>query len=326
MPAVEDMRALTGEIIEAHHNRVKAISGLRGGVASMLADCEGARQETSRSQTSLLAHAKAANQATVTGMLNGFETSRTDMSRHLHSGLSREKADRNAAVKSMLTELGRSQHATAISLRKGLAEDASARSAEMRDTLSDFEKGRQVLAKSLHANLSRDLSECRHATGAMLGRFDATHKAMSRALRTDLAQSNASRTAEVHAMRKDFLREQAGVRKERGAVRHEWQRLVTRMHPASTGTQVKPVERRIQAPDASPLSAPKTAEPAFNGNPELAGLHSSVFKYLADRPDGTRLVEIEEAMGVSRFQMSRVLRSLMDDNMVEKRDLLYFAI
>lgn len=43
-------------------------------------------------------------------------------------------------------------------------------------------------------------------------------------------------------------------------------------------------------------------------------------------PMGVRLVELEEEFGLARIRIVRVLRELMDDIKVEKRDLLYFAI
>ena len=60
--------------------------------------------------------------------------------------------------------------------------------------------------------------------------------------------------------------------------------------------------------------------------PEIATLSARVFGYLADHPDGARMTELEEKFGVARIQMARVLRNLMDQNKVEKRDLIYFAI
>ena len=60
--------------------------------------------------------------------------------------------------------------------------------------------------------------------------------------------------------------------------------------------------------------------------PEVAELQRQVFEYLADYPDGTRMVVLEQEFGIARIQMARILRNLMDDNKVEKRNLLYFAI
>lgn len=55
-------------------------------------------------------------------------------------------------------------------------------------------------------------------------------------------------------------------------------------------------------------------------------LRDRIFAYLADHPDGTKLAELESEFGVSRIEMARVVRALMDDNKAEKRELFYFAI
>lgn len=54
-------------------------------------------------------------------------------------------------------------------------------------------------------------------------------------------------------------------------------------------------------------------------------LHDRVFEYLANHPDGSRLVDLEQEFGLARIQMAKIIRSLVDDNKVEKHDLLYFA-
>jgi len=59
----------------------------------------------------------------------------------------------------------------------------------------------------------------------------------------------------------------------------------------------------------------------------MAGeLRDRVFAYLADHPDGTKLTELEEEFSLARIQIAKIIRELIDDNKVEKRDLLYFAI
>ena len=58
----------------------------------------------------------------------------------------------------------------------------------------------------------------------------------------------------------------------------------------------------------------------------IGELRDRVLAYLADHPYGTKLTELEAEFGVARIQMAKVIRGLVDDNKVEKRDLLYFAI
>ena len=58
----------------------------------------------------------------------------------------------------------------------------------------------------------------------------------------------------------------------------------------------------------------------------IGELRNRVFAYLADHPNGIRLVELEAEFGVSRIEMARVVRVLMDNKKTEKHELLYFAI
>ncbi|MDO8692407.1 MAG: hypothetical protein Q7R39_20745, partial [Dehalococcoidia bacterium] len=166
-------------------------------------------------------------------------------------------------------------------------------------------------------NLSRLNPERRQAIKSMFRSLDTWHRAMSQSLRAELAQHFGDLKAEVRTELKDFQTEHL-------AVQAEWQKLATTLHSTMGGASKTAVAPRVTAPTPAPPTA--TAEPAVEDNPELAVLRNRVFEHLADRPDGARLVEVEETLGASRFQMSRVLRSLMDDNMVEKRDMLYFAI
>lgn len=59
----------------------------------------------------------------------------------------------------------------------------------------------------------------------------------------------------------------------------------------------------------------------------MAGdFHDDVFAYLANHPDGASLTELERVFGKARIEIIRVVRALIDDNKVEERGLLYFAI
>ena len=72
--------------------------------------------------------------------------------------------------------------------------------------------------------------------------------------------------------------------------------------------------------------AEEMAEETAGITPETAALRNQVFEYLANHPDGTRLVELEQEFGVARIKVARLLKDLMDENKVEKQELLYFAI
>jgi len=91
--------------------------------------------------------------------------------------------------------------------------------------------------------------------------------------------------------------------------------------------EVKPPEAVVPPPveEVAEDEAVARAEVA-EVTPEIAALEDRVFERLANHPDGTRLVELEQEFGVARIQMARVLKSLMNENKVGKREGLYFAI
>ena len=94
----------------------------------------------------------------------------------------------------------------------------------------------------------------------------------------------------------------------------EWQKLARGMHPRSTN-------------GAAPAVETSTGQPKAVGEAthELTALAGGVFQYLADRPDGAPLVEIEKEIQLDRFGAVRALKRLMDDGKAEKRGRLYFA-
>ena len=169
--------------------------------------------------------------------------------------------------------------------------------------------------------------------GAMLKGFDDVHATMSKELRADLAgvarilgqaEAERKRTAaqeisdlgakfkefrsDVGAMLKEFREEQAGAR-------NEWQKMIATMQYKRSGTAlaVKP-----------PVEA--TSEAATETTPETVALRQQVFEYLAGYPDGTKLAQIAQEFRVARIQIGKVVRELIDENKVEKRDLLYFVV
>jgi len=122
------------------------------------------------------------------------------------------------------------------------------------------------------------------------------------------AKEIAQRRSDVSTMLKEFHEEQAGAR-------DEWQKMTATMQSKRGGVAVavKPLIEEI-------------AEGATDITPETAALREQVFEYLANHPDGTKLVELAEEFGVARIQIGKVIRNLMDENKVEKRELLYFAV
>jgi hypothetical protein len=199
--------------------------------------------------------------------------------------------------------------------------------------LKEFQDSRAVMARDLRADLVKSVATRKADVSSQLKELDAAHASMSRELKADLAkirpaleeedrkrQSEAREfrgelgravaqgKAAAQALLRDFGEEQAGVR-------DEWQKMTATMQSKRGGVA-----------GAVKLPIKEIAEEAASMTPEIAALRERVFEYLANHPDGTKLVELAEKLGVARIQVAKVVRSLIDENKVEKRDLLYFAV
>jgi hypothetical protein len=231
-------------------------------------------------------------------------------------------------VKSELKQFQDSRTAMSKELRADLA--------KVRSALMKEDGKRRSQAREFRRELTGAVAEGKAAVKARLGKFRSAHKAMSREMRTELARGRqaladgekkrqtgarqfkgelAKVVAEGKAATQARLKELAGIQ---AGGRDEWQKLTATMQ-AKRGAPV------AVAPPPTEEEALARAEVA-EVTPEMAKLRDRVFSYLADHPDGTRMTELAGEFGLARIQMARVIRSLIDENKVEKRDLLYFAI
>jgi len=315
MPTREEMQSLAQDIVSSYEDRVAGIGELR---------------------------------QTVKTDLKEFRDSRTAMGKELRADLARSVADRKAAVSTQLKELDAAHAATSKELKADLA--------KVRPGLLEEDRKRRSETSEFRGELGRVVAEGKAAVKARLKGFDSAHNAMSREMRAELARGRqalaegekkrqgearqfrgelTSVVAEGKAAARARLKEFADIQ---GGARDEWQKLTNTMQ-AKRGAlvvEVRPPEA-VAPPPVEEVAPPPPVEEIAEEEavahaevaevtPEIAVLRDQVFEYLANHPDGTRLVELEEEFGLARIQMARVVRNLTDENKVEKRGLLYFAI
>ena len=149
---------------------------------------------------------------------------------------------------------------------------------------------------------------------AMLKEFDEAHAHMSRELKAVLATAEAERRTEVWGV---------AAPPKAGLATAEAERRTEVWGAADPpNVEVAPLPLVEELPEEEAVAR---AEPV-EVTPEATAGRDQIFEYLANHPDGMRMVELEEEFGLSRIQMARILKSLTDDNKVEKRDMIYFAI
>jgi len=237
----------------------------------------------------------------------------------------------------------------------GFGKEDKERTNEVSKLLKDFDKTHAEMSAQLKADLAKvkpelakDEAERVGTTRAeikqrvdeaskMLKDFDKAHAEMSAQLKADLAKVKpelAKDEAERVNQAQIEIKERVGAvtellddfRKEKEEAATAWQNLVSTMEGVRGKKAPTPVAKeKVKKPvaEAKPVEEVTEEEAA---TPEAAEFQQRVFEYIADHPDGTRMVELERDFVTARIQMARILRKLMDGNKVEKRDLLYFAI
>ncbi len=200
---------------------------------------------------------------------------------------------------------------------------------EMRSVTQDIVDTYEDRTKRI-AQLQEDVRASRQDVHTMLKAFDQQLKEVqtarvtaSKELRADLAQGATGLRQDVDTMLKGFDTALGEFRSILAGGRDEWQKLAATMQARR---QAAVIEANPMAAAASPAETTAPEVEAAETTQELAAVGDRVFEYLANHPDGTRLVELEQEFDLARIQMSRVIRSLIEENKVEKRGLLYFAI
>ena len=180
--------------------------------------------------------------------------------------------------------------------------------------LSEVARGRNTQTKQLQKGLAQTASRRRAGVTGWLRAAARGRKAQAQQVQTGLRQGRAD-LAEMDGQRRVGVAAWLlNVTRVHASAQREWQKLARGMHPGSTN-------------GAAPAVETSTGQRKAVGEAthELTALAGGVFQYLADRPDGAPLVEIEKEIQLDRFGAVRALKRLMDDGKAEKRGRLYFA-
>jgi hypothetical protein len=224
-----------------------------------------------------------------------------------------------------LQDLRNSRMAMGKEMRADLAKDSANRQREVGDMLYGFGqalavmgKETRIMGKEMRADLAEDSANRKQEVGNMLDGFGQAlavmgkeTRIMGKEMRAGLAKDSANRQHEVGNMLRSFSAELREIRSELAGGRDEWHKMTATLQSKRGGAAVA-----VKPP----------AKKAVGKAPEAATLRNQVFQYLANHPDGTKLVELEKEFGLARVKITRVLKDLMDEGEVKKRNLHYFAI
>jgi len=174
--------------------------------------------------------------------------------------------------------------------------------ADIQALLKDIAADNDATAAELRAALSSDHQARSVATADFIAAVNANRQSMAEALANRLDAFRNTLAAQVSGSLDGFAAERADLRQSLAEVAQIWREFAAAMRGSP-----------IAAP---PAPAEEPAPPPVK--PPVEDMADRLLAYLAQHPEGVKLVELEPEFGLSRPQLGKHLRSLVDSGKVVK--------
>ncbi|MCG2775252.1 MAG: hypothetical protein L6406_06160, partial [Desulfobacterales bacterium] len=202
------------------------------------------------------------------------------------------------------------------------------REAYIKVLLADYDKAHEEMAKELREKLSSEEATRKTETQAeikereayikvLLADYDKAHQEMAKELREKLINEENERKAAdqaeirerkwaISSMLEEFKKEQA----ETAAA---WKKLLATMRAAREPAVIKPAEVEPEVEEAQEELA------------EDEGLKKKILDLLDNDPDGLKMVEMGDMLGIENWRsLIPVMRDLLDEGEVTKENTTYY--
>jgi len=201
---------------------------------------------------------------------------------------------------------------------------------ELKTDLAKGEEERLKAFKTMMAEIQKRIKEIETYVKNKLKEFSDAHADMSEELKKELAKYvddmvNATNKlmGDIQARQKERNGEVADLLKafkaEREKMAANWQALTSKMAKkrgimpkVEAEVKVRPVEEAIE-------------EAVEEVRPEIS-LEDRILEFIKRHPEGVKVGDMEEALGVPRQRLGKIAKSLLDEGRVRKEENLYFPL
>jgi len=247
--------------------------------------------------------------------LGDFTTQRVTMSQAQDESLAANGAERRGLVgqmiantQALLNRFAADQQATAARLHETLSADRTERRqlvtgmiADIQALLKNIAADNDDTATELRATLSSDHQARSAATADFMADVNTNRQSMAAALANRLDAFTGTLEAQVSGSLTGFAAGRADLHRSLVEMAQVWREFAAALHGNTVAAQPEPTE-----------PAPPAAKPPAEDVDER------LLAYLAQHADGVKLVELEPEFGLSRPQLGKHLRSLVDSGKVVK--------
>jgi len=299
---------LKEQLDATREQREEQVTALRTEARQFVGNVAADRQAMADDLFDMLRDAQIEMSAGVRTLMNDFITQRVTMSQAQDESLAANGAERRglvaemiADIQALLQNIAVDNDATAAELRTALSSDRQARSAATQALLQNIAADQAITAAKLRATLSSDHQARSAATADFIAAVNANRQSMAEALANRLDAFTGTLEAQVASSLTGFATERADLHRSLAEMAQIWHEFAAALRGNTVAAQPEP---------ATP-APPAVKSPAEDVDDRLLA-------YLAQHAEGAKLVELEPEFGLSRPQLGKHLRNLVDSGKVVK--------
>jgi len=319
---------LQADLMATRQERQQDVSMLHANARQFVGEVAETRQAMAAALSAWLADNHVELHASVQDMLGSFADERASISENMRRTLAAESAARRqdvanmvATIEAMLDRFAAENQAAATELHQVLDANTAQRQqtvasllAHIRALLQQLAAENRTAALELQAFLTADRTARDSTMAAFMADIVAQRHAMTNELAAGLDQFVTSLSVAVSATLANFSNERHALHASLAEMAAIWGAYAANLQ-----------EPEMQEPEVAAMPQPVAeAEPAPASGSEVGALPAEVdviariLNFLASKPEGAKLVELEPELGLSRPQIGKHLRGLVDSGKIVK--------
>jgi len=247
--------------------------------------------------------------------LKGFQGEQKKMSDELRRTLEQAEVDRLKASGSLKNEIQAEQakrNKEVADLLEKFSKDHEGMSAELRRTLEQGEADRLKASGSLKNEIQAEQKNRNKEVADLLEKFAKGHEDMAAELRKTLKGGEVVRLKEVLDLLQEF-------KTEREKMSANWQSLNTAMAKRRSGKPTMEAEVKARPVKEAIEEMEKEVTPEMD-------LEEKVLEFIKRHPEGVKVGDMEEPLGVLRMRLGVVAKGLLGEGKVRKEENMYFPL
>ena len=296
MGIASDMKNLSEDIVSSYDVRVKAIGILVNNVHRTLKGFSTNRKKMANEQAKALKDFVNELSNSVGNMIEGIQKGHKEMADKLKADLAKGEEERLKDFKTMMADI-----------QKAVKEIET----YVKNKLKEFSDTHADMSEELKKELAKYVNDLVNTTKKLM--------ANNKKLMGNIQARQKERNAEVADLLEAF-------KTEREKMAANWQALTAKMAKrrgimpkVEAEVKVRPVEEAIE-------EAVEEVE-VEEAPPEISlSLEDRVLEFIERHPEGIRVGDMEEPLGVPRMRLGVIAKTLLKEGKVRKEEKMYFPL